>query len=108
MVCKTFIHRFDSDRRLQSSLTQSIGCHNDGVDNASQEIELDSPVAPKIFTVDPVKFLEQVIQQLESDFTTFDGASGAHHPSARVLDIGTSGYSGNSSMTQGEETKNAK
>jgi lipoate-protein ligase A len=58
------------------------------VHNDAQEIEADG----QVFKVSPIKFSKKVIQTIESDFATFEGASSPNHPPAKIFP--STGYSG--------------
>jgi hypothetical protein len=59
------------------------------VHGAAAELEFDG----KVFTVAPVKFSQRVVNTIELDFTTYEGAGSPKHSLSKVsVSTGRSGY----------------
>jgi hypothetical protein len=67
----------------QAALKTKAGIIQAAVHNAAQDLQVGYDVNGLVFTVSPIKFSDRVIEIIEKDFPTFEGASSSGHPPNR-------------------------
>ena len=88
-VAKLFWKVYRHGLLHQATLKEHDTVLSAAVHGGAAEIEFDG----KVFTISPVKFSKRVVERIEADFATYEGAGSAKHGLSQVSDsTGRSGY----------------